>query len=218
MTAVQLQADKRFRRARAQPARRRSLAVSARTARLLLACAVIAVAVHQGPQLLSGSDLLRVEHVTIKGNRYLSQGEVLALLDRMHGENILEIDLEAHRRLLLTSGWVRGATLRRLLPSTIEVTVTERQPVGLVRLETQLYLVDATGTLIDEYRPQFADLRLPVIDGLQMRNARGFSGGSGALATRGAPDGRPRRAARPVRTRVPDRRDRCVGRRRAAER
>ena len=173
MTSVQLQADKRFRRARIQPFRRRSLAVSGRIVRLLLACTVLAIGVHQGPELLSGSDLLRVEHVTIKGNRYLSQGEMLALLDRLHGKNILEVDLEAHLQLLLTSGWVQGATLRRLLPATIEVVVTERQPVGLVRLATQLYLIDATGTVIDEYRPQFADLRLPVIDGLEMKSARG---------------------------------------------
>ena len=173
MTSVQLQADKRFRRARIQPFRRRSLAVSGRIVRLLLACTVLAIGVHQGPELLSRSDLLRVEHVTIKGNRYLSQGEMLALLDRLHGKNILEVDLEAHRQLLLTSGWVQGATLRRLLPATIEVVVTERQPVGLVRLATQLYLIDATGTVIDEYRPQFADLRLPVIDGLEMKSARG---------------------------------------------
>ena len=173
MTSVQLQADKRFRRARVQPVRRRSLAVSGRTVRLLLACSVMAIGVHQAPQLLSRSDLLRVEHVSIEGNRYLSQGEVLAFLDRLHGENILEVDLEAHRQLLLTSGWVQGATLRRLLPATIEVVVTERKPVGLVRLATQLYLIDATGAVIDEYRPQFAELRLPVIDGLQMRNARG---------------------------------------------
>ena len=173
MTSVQLQADKRFRRARIQPFRRRSLAVSGRIVRLLLACTVLAIGAHQGPELLSGSDLLRVEHVTIKGNRYLSQGEMLALLDRLHGKNILEVDLEAHRQLLLTSGWVQGATLRRLLPATIEVVVTERQPVGLVRLATQLYLIDATGTVIDEYRPQFADLRLPVIDGLEMKSARG---------------------------------------------
>ena len=173
MTSVQLQADKRFRRARIQPFRRRSLAVSGRIVRLLLACTVLAIGVHQGPELLSRSDLLRVEHVTIKGNRYLSQGEMLALLDRLHGKNILEVDLEVHRQLLLTSGWVQGATLRRLLPATIEVVVTERQPVGLVRLATQLYLIDATGTVIDEYRPQFADLRLPVIDGLEMKSARG---------------------------------------------
>ena len=44
-----------------------------------------------------------------------------------------------------------------LLPATIEVVVAERQPLGLVRLATQLYLIDSTGTLIDEYRPQFAD-------------------------------------------------------------
>ena len=173
MTSVQLQADKRFRRARVRPVRRRTFGVSGRTVRLLLACSVVAIGVYHGPELLSRSDLLRVEHVAIKGNRHLSRGEVLALLDRLHGENILEIDLEAHRDLLLTSGWVQGATLRRLLPSTIEVTVTEREPVGLGRLATKLYLMDASGSVIDEYRPQFADLRLPVIDGLQIRNPRG---------------------------------------------
>ena len=173
MSVVPLQADKRFRRARVQPVRRRTAAVSGRTLRLLLACAVIAIGAHQGPRLLSRSDLLRVEHVAINGSRHLSQGEVLALLDGIHGKHILDIDLEAHRQLLLSSGWVQGATLRRLLPGTIEVTVSEREPVGLVRLATQLYLVDATGTVIDEYRPQFAEFRLPVIDGLRLRNARG---------------------------------------------
>ena len=173
MTGVRLQADKRFRRARVQPFARRSLPVSGRSVRLLLALSVVAAGAYFAPELLSRTELLRVEHVSVTGNRHMSSGEVLALLDRLHGANILEVDLAVHRQQLLKSGWVHAATLRRMLPATIEVTITEREPVGLFRVATQLYLVDPTGTVIDEYRPQFADLRLPVIDGLEMRNPRG---------------------------------------------
>ena len=173
MTGVRPQADKRFRRARVQPFATRPLPVSRRAVRLLLALSAVAVGAHFGPELLSRSELLRVEHVSVSGNRHISSGEVLALLDRLPGANILEVDLEAYRQELLTSGWVQAAALRRRLPATIEVTITERKPVGLFRMATQLYLVDPTGTVIDEYRPQFADLRLPVIDGLEMRNPRG---------------------------------------------
>ena len=38
--------------------------------------------------------------------------------------------------------------------------------MGVCRLNGQLYLVDRTGTLIDEFGPQYADLDLPIIDGL----------------------------------------------------
>lgn len=173
MTGVRLQADKRFRRARVQPFPKRSFRVSGRSVRLVLALSVAAAGAYFGPELLRHAELLRVEHVTVTGNRNISSGEVLAQLDRLHGASILEVDLAAYRQELLKSGWVQEATLRRLLPATIEVTITEREPVGLFRIATQLYLVDPTGTVIDEYRPQFAHFRLPVIDGLEMRNPRG---------------------------------------------
>ena len=173
MTGVRLQADKRFRRARVRPVRRRSFPMSGRAVRLLLARSVAAVGAYFGPELITRTELLQVENVVVTGNRHISSGEVLALLDRLHGENILEVDLAAYQQRLLKSGWVQAATLRRVLPATIEVTIAEREPVGLFRVATQLYLVDPTGTVIDEYRPQFADLRLPLIDGLEMRNPRG---------------------------------------------
>lgn len=173
MTGVRLQADKRFRRARVQPFPKRSFRVSVRAVRLVLALSVVAVGAYFGSELLRHAELLHVEHVIVTGNRRISSGEVQALLDRLHGANILEVDLEASRQELLKSGWVQTATLRRRLPATIEVAITEREPVGLFRVGTQLYLVDPAGTVIDEYRPQFADLRLPVIDGLETRDPRG---------------------------------------------
>ena len=52
------------------------------------------------------------------------------------------------------------------MPSTVEVTVTERVPMGVGRINGALYLVDRSGTVIDEFGPHYSDLDLPVIDGL----------------------------------------------------
>jgi cell division septal protein FtsQ len=56
--------------------------------------------------------------------------------------------------------------MRRTLPSTIEVTVQERNPLGIGRINGSLYLVDDRGAVIDEYGPNYAELDMPIIDGL----------------------------------------------------
>jgi cell division septal protein FtsQ len=66
----------------------------------------------------------------------------------------------------MKSPWVADVALRRVLPSTVEVFVSERRPMGLCRLGGTLYLVDPHGTLIDEFGPQYSEFDLPVIDGL----------------------------------------------------
>ena len=38
--------------------------------------------------------------------------------------------------------------------------------MGIGRLGTSLYLIDAKGVIVDEYGPAYADIDLPIIDGL----------------------------------------------------
>ena len=70
---------------------------------------------------------------------------MLATLDGLRGENIVRADLDEWRERLLTSPWVRDATFRRSLPSTVEVAVVEREPIGIGRLKGRLFLVDERG-------------------------------------------------------------------------
>jgi cell division protein FtsQ len=91
----------------------------------------------------------------------------------LRGTNILTADLSSYRQRLLDSPWVADVALRRFLPSTVEVFVSERSPIGLCRLKGQLYLVDRAGTLIDEYGPQYGDFDLPIIDGLVRAPSKG---------------------------------------------
>lgn len=165
---VHAPADRRFRRAQVRPARRRRLRDRwwARLVRVALVAAAVACAGYQVGDLILHASVLRIDRLVVRGNQRLSTGEVLALLEDLRGANILTADLAAWRRRLVASPWVGDASLRRVLPSTVEVHVTERRPMGLARVNEHVHLVDATGVFIDDYGPQYSGLDLPIIDGL----------------------------------------------------
>jgi cell division protein FtsQ len=93
---------------------------------------------------------------------------VLVMLQDLRGRSVLAVDLSEWRRVLLNSPWVADASLRRTLPSTVDVAILERAPLGIGRINGSLYLVDDRGAVIDEYGPNYADLDLPIIDGLAL--------------------------------------------------
>jgi len=160
--------DKRFRRVQVKPVGRRSSGLRRVTLalRLTVLGTLVAVGAWRVVTLVGGSTALRLATISVHGNDRLSTGEVLALLADLRGRNILGVDLEASRARLLSSAWVESAVVRRVLPSTLDVVVRERLPMGIARLGRDLYLVDRHGVVIDEYGPAYADLDLPVIDGL----------------------------------------------------
>ncbi len=168
MSPVATATDKRFRRGHVKPARKRSLAskqagLAARVVALLL---VLVYGGYRGGALIADAQTLRIGHLVVRGHERLSAGEVLALVDGLRGRNILTVRLDEWRQRLLLSPWVDGATIRRVLPSTIEITVHERRPMGIGRIGTGLYLIDGQGVIVDEYGPAYADIDLPIIDGL----------------------------------------------------
>lgn len=168
MSLIAAPADRRFRRAYVKPARRRGawrglLVPLAVYGAIALAAAFV---FYRGGAAVTHASVLRVDRIVVNGNERLSNGEVMAVLTGLRGENIVWTDLAAWRGRLMSSPWVRDAALRRSLPSTVEVTVWERAPIAVGRINGELYLFDDRGTVIDEYGPQYADLDLPIVDGL----------------------------------------------------
>jgi cell division protein FtsQ len=179
-------ADKRFRRAHMKPARKRSgwKAWRWRMAVTIGAAALTFYTTHRLVTVVQGLDAFQVDRIVVRGNQRLSNGEVLALLQGLRGQSILTIDLEEWRQVLLKSPWVADAVLRRTLPSTVDVTIEERAPLGIGRIDGVLYLVDDAGAIIDEYGPSYADLDLPIIDGLSSDPHEDTTDGYRALLAR----------------------------------
>lgn len=140
-----------------------------------VAFGLLLFAANRLPRIVAEASVMRIDRIQVRGNERLSTGEVLALLSGLRGQSLLSADLNAWRARLLASPWVRDAELRRSLPSTIDVFLSEKAPLGIARLDGRLYLMDDRGVLIDEYGPQYSDFDLPMIDGL---NGKGGAAGS----------------------------------------
>ena len=167
MPPVAAPADKRFRRAHVSPARRRTWRSSWKTlGRAIVLSALAGYGIYKGADLALSAESLTVTQINVSGNQRMSRGEVLALLGGLRGASMVTVDLEAWRQKLLASPWVADAAIRRVLPGTIAVAIAEREPLGIGRIGDSLYLIDQRGTIIDEYGPNYADLDLPIIDGL----------------------------------------------------
>jgi cell division protein FtsQ len=134
--------------------------------------AILTFAINRGAHLALSAEALRVGRITVSGNARLSRGEVLSVLDDLRGRNMLTIDLETWRQSLRSSPWVADVAMRRVFPGTLDVFISEREPMGIGRIGDRLYLIDRRGEVIDEFGPNYADLDLPIIDGLATAGSR----------------------------------------------
>jgi cell division septal protein FtsQ len=139
-------------------------------------------AAYRAFDLAVSASALQVQRIAVHGNTRLSAGEVQTIVAGLRGTSILTADLPAYRKRLLRTPWVADVALRRVLPSTIDVFISERTPMGLCRIGNQVYLVDRFGVVIDEFGPRYAEFDLPIIDGL----VRAPSSGEPALDERRA--------------------------------
>ena len=168
--SVKAPAEKNFRRAKVRPGARKGRTadlvrgLSWRAARWGVAVLVVGYAGYRATSLVLHASALQVRRIAVHGNVRVSSGEVQAMVDGLRGSSIITADLDGYRRRLMDSPWVANVALRRVLPSTVEVFVSERTPIGLCRLGSVLYLVDGGGTLIDEFGPQYSEFDLPIID------------------------------------------------------
>jgi cell division protein FtsQ len=171
---VKAPSDKRFRRARVQPPRKRRSwrRLAAPAARAALAVAIVGYAAFRGVALVTAAPALDVESITVHGLRQLSSRDVLERVGGLRGRNIVTADLERHRAELLKWAWVREASFRRVLPSTVEIAIVEREPIGIGRIGDRLFLVSGDGTMLGPYSARYADDDLPIIDGLNVGPSR----------------------------------------------
>lgn len=103
---------------------------------------------------------IRLEGVE-RGNR----GDLESVLQPAFGNNLLHLDLERFSTQLVAHPWVRTASLRRVLPSTLRVKVEERKPSAIALIKGIFHLVDREGVVLGPLSPVMHD-NLPVLLGL----------------------------------------------------
>ena len=164
---VAVPADRRFRRKQVRPSRRESWRTRWRPLLLWAGIGLAALMIVSAVVgYVSTAESLTIRRIDVTGNARLSTGAVHALLGDLFGTSMVTTDIEASRQTLLASPWVASVDIRRVFPSGLAVRLTEHRAAALGRLGADLYLLDTTGTIIDDFGPNYADVDLPIVDGL----------------------------------------------------
>src|SRR5258707_11339532 len=82
------------------------------------------------------------------------------------GRNVFFVPLDERKRQLEEIPWVESATVMRLLPNRLAITVQERTPVAFVQLGSKINLIDANGVVMGLPANKQAKYSFPVIQGI----------------------------------------------------
>ncbi|WP_348268518.1 FtsQ-type POTRA domain-containing protein [Edaphobacter paludis] len=104
--------------------------------------------------------------IEIQGNVHLTRDELVNIFGEDVERNIFYVSLAQRRAHLQQLPWVEHATVMRLLPNRLRVSIVERTPVAFVRQGSQIGLVDASGVLLDMPQHGDAHYSFPVVTGI----------------------------------------------------
>lgn len=113
------------------------------------------------------------EDIQAVGLTQVSRADILPIFGADIGKNIFFIHLSERRKELEQIPWIKSATVMRLLPDQIRVSVVERTPVAFVREGQQIELVDADGVLLTMSPEGMTQhhYSFPVVTGIDPRDA-----------------------------------------------
>jgi cell division protein FtsQ len=108
------------------------------------------------------------EDIQASGLGEVSRGELLPVFGEDLGRNVFFVPLGERRRQLEQIPWIEHATVMRVLPGQIRISVVERKPVAFTRSGQQIGLVDASGVLLSMAPRAMAErhFSFPVVTGI----------------------------------------------------
>ncbi len=107
-------------------------------------------------------------NIEASGLTEVSRADMLPVFGEDIGRNIFFVPLSERRKQLEQIPWIEHATVMRLLPDQIRISVTERRPVAFVRERQQIGLVDVNGVLLTMPAAMMAQhhYSFPVVTGI----------------------------------------------------
>jgi cell division protein FtsQ len=86
--------------------------------------------------------------IVVTGRQETPERDIAKALGAVRGRSIFAFDCAAARQRLLQIDRIADVNVRRLLPGTIRVEITERKPLAIWQHDNKLTLVDAGGHVI----------------------------------------------------------------------
>ena len=142
---------------------------------VLSICAVSAYALRNFLEHDARFRIAGTSNIQATGLGQVSRAEMLPVFGEDIGRNVFFVPLAERRKQLEQIPWIEHATVMRILPDQIRISVVERKPIAFLRQDAQVGLVDANGVLLTEPPAMMAQhhYSFPVVTGIDGRDPIG---------------------------------------------
>lgn len=114
---------------------------------------------------LSTAPFLQVKEITLELGSRVDPQEVVEIGGLKTGKNLLSLDIATIKSRIEKLPWVKEASIRRIFPDGLRVSVDERRPFALIHLEDSVFIIDDNGVVFKKAVSEDA-VDLPVITGI----------------------------------------------------
>nr|WP_315022634.1 FtsQ-type POTRA domain-containing protein [uncultured Aminipila sp.] len=130
---------------------------------------LVIIAVGAGLYFLITSELFDIDSVKIENNNYYTVEQVKDKAGIKVGENIFKLKKNHIKNKLLKDPYFENVTIKRKLPSTIVINVTERTEQAAVPYKGTYIIIDPNGLVL---RKADTEPKITIIEGLTLKKAK----------------------------------------------
>jgi cell division protein FtsQ len=113
--------------------------------------------------------IFKLENVSFKGIKRVSQAQLLQKGGLENGVNLLALNLMEVKKNMESTPWVKSVYLHRELPNKLQVVVTEQQPIFLVLVQQELYYLNEEGIVFKKSEMK-EGASIPLLTGLEKKD------------------------------------------------
>ncbi|NMB08156.1 MAG: FtsQ-type POTRA domain-containing protein [Tissierellia bacterium] len=115
------------------------------------------------------TDFFNIKNIEIKGNKNLSDDQILKASICMNGENIFKINNKYCEENINKLAYVKSVKIIRKLPSTIKIQIVEREEIAIIPYIGAFVYIDEEGYVL-RMEERKGDTELPQVFGLELIN------------------------------------------------
>jgi hypothetical protein len=113
---------------------------------------------------LTGQTILPVKKVQIYGNRFLSNREILSLLELNSGTSILFLNLDSAKERLKRDHRIRIVQMVKVYPDTVKIHVREKDTAAILVVNGSSFLISDDGVILDRASFNRPDVNRPDVN------------------------------------------------------
>jgi cell division protein FtsQ len=117
--------------------------------------------------MISDSQMFLLKNVKVEGNKFIGNKDIIRMASIENGIKLFQVSPNNIVTKILKNPYLCGVSVNRSLPSTLIISVQEREPVAYL-VDKKIYMIDVWGKILLK-KPGMSLENLPLITGLSVQ-------------------------------------------------